>query len=45
MVRFLLAAVPQVSLPLINYVERAGFIETGAFDVRIILTEEPKGRS
>ena len=23
--------------------ERAGFIETGAFDVRIILTEEPKG--
>ena len=23
--------------------ERAGFIETGAFDVRIILTEEPTG--
>ena len=23
--------------------ERAGFIETGAFDLRIILTEEPKG--
>ena len=25
--------------------ERAGFIETGPFDVRIILTEEPKGVS
>ena len=23
--------------------QRAGFIETGPFDVRIILTEEPKG--
>ena len=23
--------------------ERAGFIETGAFDVRIILTEDPTG--